>query len=51
MQVIDERVKKLVEFSQGMDKRITNEIDERKKMGARLQDAMNNLKDLDLLKA
>ena len=43
VQVIDERVKKLVEFSQGMEKRISNELDERQKMGARLQDAMHNL--------
>ena len=49
--VIDERVKKLVEFSQGMDKRISNEIEERKHMGTRLQEAMHNLKDLEVLRA
>ena len=50
MKAIDERVKKLVDFSQGLDKKLKAEAEERKKMGASLKDAMNKSKDMDIVK-
>ena len=50
VRIIDEKVKNLIDYSQGLDKRLQAEADERKKMGARLLDAVNNIKDLDIIK-